>query len=169
MRSGQSHLISRCITVILQSVGLLGICNQGRCWRLPAPCASAHQQPALAPAPEDGESSRRPSWCWPTRADSQHQLQAQDLPQPPSCSRLVHAHCPHVCSALVSADDPHATVCTAPCEAPTAPSNFLQGKIKNQTWVYHWKFEWMNLILQFVLISTLEIFESQEHCLHDLS
>jgi len=50
-----------------------------------------------------------------------------------ACSRLVHAHCPHVCIALASVDDPHTAVRTAPFEALTAPRNLLQGKIKNQT------------------------------------
>ena len=54
-----------------------------------------------------------------------------------ACSRLVHAHCPHVCSARASADDPHGAVRTAPFEARTGPGYLLQGEIKNQTRVNH--------------------------------
>ena len=120
----------------IYSAGLLGVFNPGRCWRRPAPWAGAQQRQGRAPAPEDGESSRWLAWFWPASADSRARCRRSPCPKPhagPTCSRLVHTHCPHVCSASASPDDPRGAVRTAPFEAQKAPGNLLQGEIKNQT------------------------------------
>ena len=153
MRSGQSHLIPRCVTAIVQSVGSVEVHKVHLFSRedqrlqpgqvlapasAPGGRASAWQRQGRASAPEDGASSRWPAWLWPVSADSRARCRCRPCPRPhpgPACTQLVHAHCPHVCSARASADagDLHAAVRTAPFQARTAPGNLLQGEIKNQT------------------------------------
>ena len=151
MQSGQSHLISRCLTLVVQSVGTVELQKvhlysravlrlqpgqvlaqasaRGRCTSAPGAGARARRrEPRRACAGLRGADQPAQT------AGARCRRRPCPRPHPgPACSRLVHAHCPHVCSALASADDPHAAVRTAPFEALAAPGNLLQGKNKNQT------------------------------------
>ena len=151
MQSGQSHLISRCLTLVVQSVGTVELQKVHLYSR-----AARRLQPGqvLAPARARGRRTSAPGAGARARRRARGRARAgrrgadqlaqtaragcrrKPCPRPhpgQACSRLVHAHCPHVCIALASVDDPHTAVRTAPFEALTAPRNLLQGKIKNQT------------------------------------
>ena len=122
LRSGQSHLISRYVTVFVQSIGTVELqqvylfsradrrLQPGQVLRRPARGAGTHQPGSGrgAPAPEDGESSRWPAWFWPASADSRARCRRRPCPHPhpgPACNRLVHAHC----------------MCVEPAPVPTIP------------------------------------------------
>ena len=154
MLPGQSHMIH--ITVIVQSVGTL-------CW---ATKGSFIQQGCLASATLAGAGAGpRPAWaniscrCWRQGQKTARECAGRRGAGRPAQTAYASCLCrpcpsPHPgpsCSQhsrsrpLPWSNDPHAAVHTAPFEALTAPGYLLQGKIKIQTWVNHWKFEWMNL------------------------
>ena len=105
MRPGQSHLISRCITVIVQSVGTVELqkahlysraARRLEPWQVLAPARARRGRTSAAGAPararKDGESSRWPAWSWPASTDSRRPLPAQALPPPTCRSHLQRAH-----------------------------------------------------------------------------
>ena len=134
MGPGQSHLISCCITVMVQSVGTVELQKVHLYSR-----AALHLEPGQVLAQASALQRRQAlahisclygRLCLKTGrvrasrrgADQPAQtacasclLRPCPRPHPgPSCSLLVHAHCPHVCNALASTDDPLAAVRTAP-------------------------------------------------------
>ena len=144
MPPGQSHLISRCITVIVQTVGTVELQKLHLYSRAATQAgAGAGPRPARAhrgwhPCQKTGRARSGLRGADQPAQTACTSCRHRPCPSPhpgPACSLLVHAHCPHVCRlrALASADDPHAAVRTALFEALTAPGNLLQGKIKNQT------------------------------------
>ena len=135
MLSGQSHLISCCITLtVIVSVGTVELQKVHLYSR--AASSARRLQPGQVLAPARAQRGRTSGQAlerrWsprlktgPWRAHAG--WRGADQPAQTACARcrrrpcprphpgqayslLVHAHCPHVCNALARVDDPHTAV-----------------------------------------------------------
>ena len=148
MQSGQSHLISRCLTLVVQSVGTVELQKVHLNSR-----AARRLQPGQVLAPA-GRRTSAPSAGARARGRGELALAGVVLtsqrrqPAPAAVAGLAPAHIQ--VKPAAGSFTPTALMCvspspasmipallyavrTAPFEALTAPGNLLQGKIKNQT------------------------------------
>ena len=135
------------------AAGLLGVCNQGRCWGRPVLAVhnNAHQHLALEPAWRLQELALA-CVAW-TGSSGQQAPAAGACLEPahiqvlPAACALVRAHCPRKRSAPASVDDPHAAVLKAQFEA-AGPDSFWQPPTRwNQESNLSWPFKiWVNVI-----------------------
>ena len=88
------------------------------------------------PPPDGWESSRWLAWFWQGSADSHTRCWRSPYPRPrpgPSCSLLVHTHCPHVCSTLCRPRQRRRSPCSSCVQRHLRPEQLLLTSCKDKS------------------------------------